>query len=106
MQTFMAAAIVELLCLAWIEMSIDLVGSKVLPVQSYRWISRCFDVNNSRRVASEVQGFKEGSAYSKVRQRLREVLEEPNINGLMLEVQDRLVWGKVKRNYGVYILLS
>ena len=65
---------------------------------------RHFDVNNSERVASRVQGFKDKSAYSKVRQRFRETRKEPKDDGLMLEVQGRLVWGKVKENYEVYIL--
>ena len=95
----------QVLCLAQVGMNIDLVESKVLPVRSYKWTSRCFDVNNSKRVASKVWGFKEGSAYSKVRWRLKEVLEEPKVDGLMLVVQGRLAWGKVKGNYEVYILL-
>ena len=87
------------------RISIDLVGSKGLPVLSYRWILRHFNINNSRKAASRVQGFKDGSAYSKVRQRLREIQEVPKVDELILEVQGRLAWEKVKKNYKVYILL-
>ena len=60
--------------------------------------------NNSDRVASKVQGFKE-SAYSKVKQRLIKVQEELQGDRLMLVVQGRLAWGRVRENYGVYIHL-
>ena len=64
---------------------------------------KAFRCNNSDGVASRVQ---RGSTYSKVRWRLNEVQKELQEDGLMLVVQGRLAWGKVRENYGVYILLS
>ena len=96
--------ICQVLHLTWIGMSINLAGSRVLLVLNYRWMSRCFDISNSRRVASEVQRFKDKSTYSKVRQELKEIWEESRDDRLVLEVQGRLAWGKVEENYGVYIL--
>ena len=54
----------------------------------------CFDVTTQMELlqgfkGSRVQG---GSAYSKVRQRLKEVWKESQVNGLMLVIQGRLAW--------------
>ena len=45
-----------LLCLAWIGISVDLVGSRVLPMQRYRWMSRCFDVTTQTELLQEFKG--------------------------------------------------
>ena len=66
---------------------------------------RCFDVTTQMELLQRFKGSKRESAYSKVRQRLIEVQGESREDGLMLVVQGRLAWGKVRENYGVYIHL-
>ena len=45
----------KVLCLTWIGLGIDLVGSRVLPVELYRWTLRSFDVTTQTEL---LQGFK------------------------------------------------
>ena len=95
-----------LLCLAWIRLSIDLVGSRVLPAMRVQVDVEGFStwqLGRSCFKGSEVQGW---SACSEVRQRLIEVRKKSQGSWLVLEVQGRLVWEKVEKNYGVYICLS
>ena len=95
-----------LLCLAWIRLSVDLVGSRVLPATRVQVDVEGFSMWQlgwSCFKGSEVQGW---SVCSEVRQRLIEVWEKSQESWLVLEVQGRLAWEKVEKNYGVYICLS
>ena len=87
-------------------MSIDLVGSRVLPVTRVQVDVEGFSMwqfGQSCFKGSEVQ---RQSTYSEVRWRLIEVQGESQRSQLVLEVQGRLVWRKAEENYGVYVCLS
>ena len=68
-----------------------------------RWGS--FNVATSSGDRSKIQGFRR-SAYSEVRRRLVEIRRRSQEGRLVLEVQGRLAWGKMERDWGVYIRLS
>ena len=90
----------------WVRMSVDLAGSRVLPVRCYRWTLKVFQRDSLRRRLFKSSKVQRVSAYSEVRRGLVEIQRKSQAGRLVLEVQGRLAWGNIGRKPRVYIRLS